>query len=533
MMSFARLLQGAAMVAALASGSAGVAIAQKQGGTLKIYNSTNPPSASIHEEATVATVVPFSAVFNNLVMYDPTKPLNGFETIVPELAESWTLDDTRLKLTFKLRQGVTWHDGKPFTAKDVQCTFHRLNGKEEAYFRRNPRKIWYENLKDVTLDGDHQVTFHLSRPQASFIAMLASGFSALYPCHVAGKDMRVTPIGTGPFKFVEFKSNESIKLTRNPNYWKQGFPRLDAIEWRIIPSRSTRILAFTAGEFDLSFVADVTVPLMRDVLSAGKNVSCELAPTNVPINIIVNREREPFGNEAIRRAVALTIDRKAFIDIISEGKADVGTWMLTPPIGAWGMPPEEIAKLPGYAADVEKSRAEARKIMEGLGYGPSKKLPVKLSTRDFQSYKDPAVILVDQLNKVHFAAELEIVESSVWFNRLNRRDYAIGLNLSGVGIDDPDVTLAGGFACKSEMNRTSYCNPAVETLLQQQSIEADFGKRRALVWQIERILAEDVARPVIYHSRAATCWHNHFKGYVHQQNSIYNNWRFEGVWLDK
>ena len=95
------------------------------------------------------------------------------------------------------------------------------------------------------------------------------------------------------------------------------------------------------------------------------------------------------------------------------------------------------------------------------------------------------------------------------------------------------MTLGGGFGCKSEVNRTNYCNPAVEKLLAEQSQEADFEKRRKIVWEIERILAEDGARPVIYHSRAATCWHPHVKNYVHHENSLYNNWRFDRIWLDK
>ena len=119
------------------------ALAQKQGGTLRIYHRDNPPSASIHEEATISTVQPFMAVFNNLVMFDQAKKLNAPDTIVPDLAESWAWDATKTKLTFKLRQGVKWHDGKPFTAKDVQCTWNMLTGKDtEDDFRRNPRAIW-------------------------------------------------------------------------------------------------------------------------------------------------------------------------------------------------------------------------------------------------------------------------------------------------------------------------------------------------------------------------------------------------------
>ncbi len=520
------------LVAALATIGSFTASAQKSGGTLRIYNSTNPPSASIHEEATIATVVPFAAVFNNLVQYDPTKPRNNFDAIIPELAESWSYDDTKLKLTFKLRQGVKWHDGQPFTAKDVQCTFHRLNGKEEGFFRRNPRKVWYDNLREVTVNGDHEATFLLGRPQPSFIAMLASGFTPLYPCHVDAKEMRTSPVGTGPFKFVSFKSNDGIKLTRNPDYWNKGYPLVDAIDWRIVASRSTRILAFSAGEFDLTFVGDVPASLIRDVAKNAPTASCAYTPTNVPTNIIINRDREPFGNADIRRAVALSIDRKGAVDILSEGKSDIAGWMLAPPVGAWGMPAEDVLKMDGYG-DLESNRAEARKIMEGLGYGPGKRLSIKVSTRDFASYRDAAVLLVDYLNQVYFDAQLEVIESSVWFNRLNRFDYAIGLNLSGVGIDDPDVTLAGGFACNSEMNRTKYCNPEVDALIEKQSQEWDVEKRKRIVWEIERRLAADVARPVMFHNKAGTCWHAHLKGYVHQENSIYNNWRFERVWLDK
>ena len=116
---------------------------------------------------------------------------------------------------------------------------------------------------------------------------------------------------------------------------------------------------------------------------------------------------------------------------------------------------------------------------------------------------------------------------------MTRVDYAVALNLSGVGIDDPDAVMKGAYACKSEANYTKYCNPKVEQLLIDQAKEFDTGKRRELVWEIERILAEDVARPIIYHGKGSTCWYPHFKGYVLQSNSLYNNWRFDDVWLEK
>ncbi len=520
------------LVAAALGAAVEPALAQKQGGVLRMYLTTNPPSASLHEETTIEVVQPFSAIYSNLVRFDPTKRSNELANVVPELAKSWEWDSTRTKLTFKLREGVKWHDGKPFTAKDVQCTFHRLNGKIEKFYRRNPRDAWYDNLSEVTVNGDHEATFVLKRPQSSLLPMLAAGYTGIYPCHVEAKDMRTAPVGTGPFKFVEFKSNQSIKLERNPDYWDKGKPYLDGIEWRIVTSRSTRMLAFSTGEFDMTRTADITVPLMGDILSKAPNAQCELQPTNVTTHMLVNREVAPFDKPEVRKAMMLALDRQAFIDIISQGKNFLAVNMQAPPKGKWGVPTEELKTWFSYG-DPAKQRAEAIKIMEGLGYGPSNRLKVKVTTRDFNNFRDPAVILVDQLNKIYFDATLDVIESSQWYNRLYSRNYSVALNLAGAGIDDPDGVLMMGFKSDSPSNFSKYSNPEVDKLLDEQAREADAAKRKAIVWKIEKILVEDVARPIIFHGNNATCWHPQVKGHVQPENSIYNSWRFDQVWLDK
>ena len=205
---------------------------------------------SIHEEATISTVAPTMGVFNNLVIFKQDEKQNRPEFIEPELAESWSWDEDHTRLTFKLRQGVKWHDGKPFTAADVKCTWEMLIGKSPEKLRLNPRKAWFRNLDEVTADSDGEATFHLHRPQPAFITLLASGYSPIYPCHVSPREMRTQPIGTGPFKFVSFKANESIRVERNPDYWKPGRPYLDGIEYTIVPNRSTAILAFVAGKLE-------------------------------------------------------------------------------------------------------------------------------------------------------------------------------------------------------------------------------------------------------------------------------------------
>ena len=517
--------------AAMSSGATSV-LAQKQGGTLRVYQRENPPSASILEEATISTAFPFSPLFNNLVMYDPQKPLEGADTIIPELAESWSLDGTRTKLTFKLRSGVSWHDGKPFSAKDVLCTFDLVNGVTEGA-RKSPRKIWYDNVEKIAADSDTQVTFHLKAPQPALLNLLASGLSPIYPCHVSARDMRTKPIGTGPFKLAELKSNESIKLVRNPAYWKKDRPYLDAIESRIISSRSTRILAFMAGQFDLTTVDDVTIPLLRDVATQAPKAVCSLNAAGTYANLMVNHTAPPFDNPQARRAMMLTLDRKSFIDIMGEGKLGIGGAMMPLPDGRWGMPPEMQASLPGYGADVEQSRAEGRRIMEALGYSKDNKLKLKITTRALDTYKDAAVILVDHLRAIHIEGELFVADSSVWYNIMQKKDYTVALNVTGVGIDDPDANLVENFLCKSERNFTRYCNAEVDTMIAEQSQEEDVEKRKRIVWAIEKKLIEDAARPVIYHSRSGTCWYQNVKGIVRHHNSIYNQWRFEDVWLDK
>jgi peptide/nickel transport system substrate-binding protein len=523
----------AAVVLCLLAGSGLAFAAEKQGGILRVYHRDSPGSASIHEEATYSTNIPFMPVFNNLVIYKQDVPQNSLESIVPDLAESWAWSGDGKTLNFKLRQGVKWHDGKPFTSNDVKCTFDMLMGKSAQKFRKNPRKSWYDQVADVTTNGEFEVAFNLKRPQPALLALLASGYSPIYPCHVSPAEMRTHPIGTGPFKFVEFKANESIKLARNPDYWKKGLPHLDGIEFTIIPNRSTAILAFVAGKFDMTFPTEVSIPLLKDVKTQAPNAVCVVEPTNVSTNIIINESAPPFDSPDIRRALALALDRPAFVSILSEGQADIGGTMLPAPAGVWGLPKEMLETIPGYGPDVNANREQARKLMQKAGYGPDKHLAVKVSTRNIPVYRDPAVILIDQLKSIYIDGELDVVETANWFSKVARKDYALGLNLTGNSVDDPDQAFYENYSCKSERNYTNYCNPDIEKLFDQQSQETDAARRKKLVWEIDKKLQEDVARPIIFHARTGTCWQPYVKGITIMSNSSYNGYRYEDAWLDK
>jgi len=507
------------------------AFAQQSGGILKIGHFASPASMSMLEESTLAVNRPMSGVFNNLVIFKQDEPQNTPGSIIPELATSWNWSKDGTELTFPLHKGVKWHDGKPFTAADVKCTLDLLQGKGKEKLRINPRKSWFDNVSEVTAKGDYEVTFHLKRPQPSLLSMLATGWTPIYPCHVAPAQMRLHPIGTGPFKFVEFKPNQNIKVTRNADYWKPGRPYLDGIEYRVIHDVSTRLMSFIAGNEDAYF--GVTMPQLRDVKNQVPQAICDMFVANVPRNLLINRDVPPFDNAELRRAISLTIDRQAFVDIIANGQGAIGGVLQPPPEGIWGMPPYAMRNLPGYDPDVASSRAKARKIMEKLGYGPDHRLKVTVSTRNLAPYRDPAVVLIDQLKKIYIDADLDPIDTVRWYPLLTRKDFKLALNITETAVDDPDVSFYENYVCGSQRNYSGYCNKEVDTLIDAQSVESDIQKRKQLVWEIERKLVNDDARPILFYNKGANCHEPYVKNITTMVNSIYNAWRFDDVWLDQ
>jgi peptide/nickel transport system substrate-binding protein len=355
----------------------------------------------------------------------------------------------------------------------------------------------------------------------------------IYPCHIPAAQMRQHPIGTGPFKFVEFKPNEHITVTRNPDYWKPGRPYLDGIEFTIMREIAPRDLAFFAGRHDVVSPYGVSIPTLRDFREQAPQAICETTAVNVPRTMLINPTKPPFDNPELRRAMALAIDRDAFVKIMTDGVGRIGATMQPPPEGVWGMPPDMLKTLPGYDPDVEKNRAEAKKIMATLGYGPDKHLATKLSTRDIPAWRDPAVLLASQLKEIWIDTDLDIVDTTQWYPKVMRRDYTIGAVPMETSVDDPDQMFPENFVCGAARNYTGYCNPEFDKMVHAESVEADAQKRKEIVWQLERILADAAIRPVLFYPAGASCYQPYVKGMTIMVNTIYNGWRMEDVWLDK
>ncbi|MCS7206627.1 MAG: ABC transporter substrate-binding protein [Dehalococcoidia bacterium] len=498
----------------------------RYGGILRAMHRDNPPSLLIHREATISTSWPVMPAYNNLVIFDQSKDRSIPENIVPELAESWEWQDGGRTLVFKLRRNVKWHDGTPFTAKDVKFTFDSI--RLDRGIAVNPRRDWYANVASIDTPDDYTVIFRLNRPQPALLQMLASGYTPVMPAHPGSLDaLRTNIIGTGPFKLKTFRPGELLELEKNKDYWVPGRPYLDGIRYIIITDRATRYAALRAGQLDIAFPGETTKSL-RDTVKAAVPQMVEVrVSTNVYDNILTNFTRPPFTDARVRRAVTLAIDREAYVQAVREGGAIIGAAMLPQPWGYWGLPEERLRKLPGYG-DPRAGKEEARRLLAEAGFPTG--LDVVMSTRNIALYIDFANFVADQLRQVGIRTTIELVETGVWHPKVTRLEYTLGTNLTGVGIDDPDANFYENYRCGSPRNYSAYCNPEVDRMMDEASATLDVQKRRELVWQIDEKLQIDGARPVTGWTVDYFLFWPHVKGYV-PQHVLYNHGRMQDVWL--
>jgi peptide/nickel transport system substrate-binding protein len=197
-------------------------------------------------------------------------------------------------------------------------------------------------------------------------------------------------------------------------------------------------LALGARKFDRTGPGFVPISLLKEIKSQAPEINCEVASWNTSRTAIINRAVPPFDNPELRRAIVLTLDRKAFIDIIGEGQGEIGATMQPPPDGVWGMPADMLRTLPGYDPDIAKNREQSRQIMQRLGYGPDKRLAVTVTTRNVAAYRDPAVILIDQPKDIYIDGTLNPIDTTQWYPTVMRKDYALAFTVTETGLDDPD-----------------------------------------------------------------------------------------------
>jgi peptide/nickel transport system substrate-binding protein len=524
------ILVTAALIAAPAGAQTGK---PKRGGILNSVLTEDPPGLLVHESATISNVWPMSPCYSNLVIFDPLKPLDSAETVIPELAEKWSWQDNYRNLVFFLRKNVKWHDGRPFTSADVKYTFDAVREAPDSVgkLRTSPRKDWYANVEAIEAPEPHTVVFRLKRPQPSLLLMFASGYSPVFPAHVPVAELRQRCVGTGPFRQKEYLRGQLIELERNPSYFVPDRPYLDGIRYTIIRERGTRLAALQAGRIDAFMPLEMTKAMADAARAQAPSLVITEVGQNGSDNVILNHKRAPFDNPAVRRAVNLALDRNAYVRGVRQNGAVTGAALMPKPLGFWGLPEPELRALAGYR-DPAQDKAEAKRLLAGAGHGPDKPLRVDLVTRTLPIYLDLASFVVDQLRLIGMEATIKQLDTAAWFPALSRRDFQIGANLTAGGFDDPDAYLFENYKCGSPRNYTDYCSEEMDRLIDQQSQELDRAKRLKLVADIQRKLEADVARPMLGWRKEYFARWPYVKNLV-PHNALYNYGRMQEVWLDK
>jgi peptide/nickel transport system substrate-binding protein len=523
----------AAVLVLVVSGPA-VSQTPKSGGTLNIMQREDLPQGfAIHETGTISTSWPAMPCFNNLVFFDPLKKVESLDTVIGELAEKWSWQDNYRNLVFFLRKGVKWHDGQPFTSKDVKFTFDMLREAPDAQgkLRINPRKDWYANVQNIEAPDPYTVVFHLKKPQPSLLLMLASGYTPVYAAHVPPASYRTGCVGTGPFKVKEWRKGEFVELVRNPDYFVKGRPFLDGLRYIIIVERGTRTAALQAGKLDAAFPGETTKTTAEQLKKAVPQLVVTPYSQNVNDNIIMNTKKAPFDNLKVRLAVSYAIDRRALVQAVQQGGALIGAGMAPKPHGVWGLLEKDLIALPGYGKPADE-KDRARKLLAEVGISPGKPLKVEMATRAIAVYVDMASFVINELKQVGIEATLKQVETAQWHPMATRGDYQIGANLTGIGPDDPDANFFENYSCGSPRNYSHYCDEEVGKMIEAQSQELDAKKRMQLVWNIQKKLEADASRPILDWKLDYFIVWPHVKNLIPHQ-SIYNFGRMQEVWSDK
>ena len=413
----------AAAVLALALG-VGQASAQKRGGELHSIIQLEPPHIAMGLNLQLPTQVVSSKIFQSLIKYD-------FDfNPVPVLAESWTAAPDGKTYTFKLRRGVTWHDGKPFTAADVLFTINEIMPLHPL-----SRRV-FARVDSTTAPDDYTVVFKLKQSYAPFLSAWDISSTPIYPKHLyEGTDYRKNeynqkPVGTGPFKFAEWKKGSHIKLVRNDNYWKKGLPYLDAIYFHVLPDSATRAVQLEQGKVHFTSWGNIEGP---DVARLEKLPHLEMTTKGYEMLgtmmwLEFNHRKAPLNDVRFRKAVALAIDRKFIRDNIYYGLGKIPNGPLSTVTRFYD---------PNVKMDWEYNPERAKKLLDEMGFKPDKDgvrvrttlLPIAASYGE--QFVRSAEYIKQALADVGIDAKIQSVDAPTWIKRMANGEFDLSHHLHG------------------------------------------------------------------------------------------------------
>ena len=507
-----RLLVALALVAVGASVASEPAVAQvketpRRGGTFVMALGANPEHLNLAISSSVIIAFPGQVVSEGLIRVD------GKFGLEPQLATAWETSADGRKLTFKLRRGVKWHDGKPFTAADVKHSMEKLtplHARSASVFK---------NVASIETPDDATVVVNLKEPFAPFLDLLTADNVGIQPRHVyEGTDplknpANLRPVGTGPYKFDSWQSGQSITFVRNPDYWDKGRPYLDRIVFRIIPDANTRALALEAGDidyipsYDMSTNDAIRLKKTRGVLvSTGRGVPRVLL-------LFYNTKKKPFDDPRVRKALLAGLDRQmmlssAYNDLGGLGRSSIPRGL------SWASHPD-VDYMKTYAFDTERANRELDAAGLPRG-GDGTRFGLRFTYDPAQpGYTEVAEIVRDNWQKLGVRVALEARERNVWLaNVYTRKDYDVTMAWYATN-GDPALGIDRAYRCEdirpaAFTNASQYCNPALDEILRKAATALTRDARARYYKVGQEILSRDLPAAVLLDSGYADAMRDRF-----------------------
>ncbi|OPZ00336.1 peptide ABC transporter substrate-binding protein [Bradyrhizobium sacchari] len=506
----------------LACGLTAPALAQepKTGGVINAVIQPEPPGLMLAQVQNGPVQMVSGNIFEGLLRYSPKlEPL-------PELAESWSVSEDAKTYTFKLKKGVTWHDGKPFTAADVLFSMEMLK-QTHARARTNLAQV-----DKIETPDDYTVVFTLKQPFGPFLGIFEVGSMPMVPKHLyEGTDWKTNPynnapVGTGPFMFKEWQKGSFIRLVKNPNYHEKGKPYLDEIYWQIIPDAAARSVAYETGKVDVlpgGSVENFDVPRLSKlkdtcVTGAGWEFFSPLAW------LWLNNRQGPLADKRVRQAIMYAIDRDFAKDVIWNGLGKVATG-----------PSSSAIKY--YTDDVKKypyDPAKAKALLKEAGYKGEKIRLLPLAYGETWQRWGEAV--KQNLQDVGMTIETIATDVAGGNQKIADWDYDIAFTYLyqygdpalGVGRNYISSNIAKGQVFN---NVEGYSNPEIDKLFADGATATPDSKRKEIYDKAQKILVEDVPVAWMLELQFPTITRCKVKNLI--TTGIGVNDGFKDAWLDK
>jgi peptide/nickel transport system substrate-binding protein len=530
----------AAVLGVLALGAAALAATPgeeeggKRGGTLTyVIPADAPPSFDGHREGTFAMLHATAPFYSVLIRINPENPSSTTDFVCDLCTAMPQPTDDGKTYTFKIREGVKFHDGSPLTAADVAKSWQMIINPPPGV--RSPRQSWYEMVDKVEAPDPMTVVFRLKFATNAFLPALADPFTFIYKKEILDQDPRwyeKNILGSGPFKFAEYETGQAIKGVRNPDYYRKGLPYLDGFTGIFAEKQAVRVEAIRSGRASMEFRG--LPPAARDELvkALGDKLVVEESDWNCGSLITPNHKKKPFDDARVRRALTLAIDRwhgAPALSKIANVRTVGGIVFPGSPLAATK---EELQTLAGYWPDIEKSRAEAKRLLREAG---AEGLSFELLNRGVdQPYKFVGTWLVDEWSKIGLKVTQRVVPTGPHLEAMRSGNFEVVSLANCHGVSNPlmDVQpyLPASFYTE---NYAQYEDPPEVDLYNKMLRETDFAKQRAMMRELEKHVIDSEAHEIFglwwYRIIPHPTW---VKGWKISPSHFINQ-DLATVWLDK